>query len=348
MAGFARQGNCRLVSGEAGRLALARVIRLGRPPYGAEVIEALRAAGPLVHADPNQDGFRALCAAGLEISPLGDSVPESCTLVLPDSTGPVEALVQITDRLLAPDGCPWDQEQTHESLKAYLLEEAYELFDAIDSASPDAMKEELGDVLLQPVLHAAMQSRDGGFDIDGVAKAITGKLIHRHPHVFADASAVDSDAVLRQWDRLKTAEKEGVTRSILGGVPKTMPSLQRAYEVSKRAARAGFDWPSVEAIWEKVREEERELAEAVAAGDAEAVGAEFADLLFALVNVARWLKVEPEGALRAMVSRFILRFEAMEAAASKPLNELTPSEWDELWNQAKTSGKSSPCRGSGP
>jgi MazG family protein len=148
---------------------------------------------------------------------------------------------------------------------------------------------------------------------------------------------MDSEAVLRQWDQLKSKEKAGAPRSILGGVPKTMPSLQRAYEVSKRAARTGFDWPSVEAIWDKVREEEAELSQAIAGGDHNAIEAEFADLLFALVSVARWLKIEPEGALRAMVSRFMARFELMEAAAGKPLSELTPGEWDLLWNQAKIS-----------
>ena len=316
---------------------MARIVRLGRPPYAAEVIDALRGVGPLFHADPDQDGFRALQAAGLDITSLGETLPDDGTLLLPESTGPVEVLVQITDRLLAPGGCPWDQEQTHTSLQIYLLEEAYELFDAIDTADTDAMKEELGDVLLQPLLHSAMQRRDGSFDIDAVAEGINRKLINRHPHVFGDVGALDAEAVLRQWDQLKAKEKSGTPRSILGGVPKTMPSLQRAYEVSKRAARTGFDWPGVEAIWDKVREEEAELALAVASGDPKAIKAEFADLLFALVNVGRWLNVEPESALREMVSRFTARFELMEAAAGKPLPELSVEEWDELWIRAKRS-----------
>jgi tetrapyrrole methylase family protein/MazG family protein len=264
-------------------------------------------------------------------------LPEDATLLLPASTGPVEELVQITDRLLAPGGCPWDQEQTHSSLKKYLLEEAYELCDAINAENLEAMREELGDVLLQPLLHA----RDGGFDIDDVAAAISRKLINRHPHVFGDVGELDSEAVLRQWDQLKAKEKPGEPRSILGGVPRTMPALQRAYEVSKRAARTGFDWPDLVSIWAKVHEEEVELRAAVEASDQAAIEAEFADLLFSLVNIARWLKVEPENALRDMVSRFTARFEAMEAAATKPLNELSPEEWDELWNQAKLALRSS-------
>ncbi|MHB8638033.1 MAG: nucleoside triphosphate pyrophosphohydrolase [Fimbriimonadaceae bacterium] len=299
------------------------------------MIESLKGAGPLFHPDPDQDGFRALCAAGLDVQPLDDLLPDHGTLLLPSATGALEALVQINDRLLAPGGCPWDQQQTHTSLKRYLLEETYELFDAIDARDTEAMREELGDVLLQPILHAAMQRRDGNFDVDAVAKAITAKLIGRHPHVFGDVGELDTDAVLKQWDRIKAAEKGGAPRSILGGVPGTMPSLQRAFEVSKRAARAGFDWPTMEAIWDKEREEERELAAAILAGDQEAIESEFADLLFALVNVARWLSIEPEAALRKMVSRFIRRFEAMEAAATKPLVDLSPIEWDELWNQAK-------------
>ncbi|HLK15640.1 MAG TPA: nucleoside triphosphate pyrophosphohydrolase [Fimbriimonadaceae bacterium] len=314
---------------------MVRVIRLGRPPYPSELLEQLRDAGRLYHPDPAQDGFEALRRAGLDAHPVEGDLPEDSTLLLPDSTGPLEVLVQITDRLLAPGGCPWDQEQTHTSLKKYLLEEAYELFDAIDSSDQASMREELGDVLLQPLLHAAMERRDGAFDIDSVAEAISSKLISRHPHVFGDVGELDAAGVLRQWDELKSREKGGKPRSILGGVPRTMPSLQRAYEVSKRAARTGFDWPSVEAIWEKVREEEEELRAALAGGDPAAVEQEFADLLFALVNVGRWLGVEPEAALRAMVSRFTSRFEAMEAKATKPLQELSPEEWDVLWIEAK-------------
>ncbi len=314
-----------------------KIVRLGRPPYDEALLNELRALGPVYHPDPNQDGFRALQKAGVEVLAVATELPDDTTLLLPSSTGRLEALVQITDRLLAPGGCPWDQEQTHASLKKYLLEEAYELFDAIDAEDDEGMREELGDLVLQPVLHAAMKHRDGSFDIDAVAKGITDKLIRRHPHVFGDASAEDADAVLKQWDKIKSAEKEGEVKSVLGGVPRTMPALQRAYEVSKRAARTGFDWPNIAAIWDKVREEECELSEAVASGDQKRIEQEFADLLFSLVNVARWLKVEPEGALREMVDRFTTRFQAMETSADRPLSELDPSEWDVLWNEAKTS-----------
>jgi tetrapyrrole methylase family protein/MazG family protein len=287
------------------------------------------------HPDPEQDGFRALVEGGVNVFPITDSLPDGATLLLPVATGKLEALVQITDRLLAPGGCPWDREQTHESLKRYLLEEAYELFDRIDANDDAGMREELGDLVLQPLLHSAMKHRDGSFDIDAVANDITEKLIRRHPHVFGEATAQDTEAVLRQWDQIKSKERGDVVKSVLTGVPKTMPALQRAYEVSKRAGRMGFDWPNIDSIWDKVREEELELTEAAATGDVTRISEEFGDLIFALVNVARWLKVEPEGALREMVARFTARFLAMEAKADKPLTELTAREWDVLWNEAK-------------
>lgn len=316
---------------------MARIIRIGRPPYPEELVRELASLGSVYHPDASLDGFRALAAAGVDIVALDDELPDDAVLLMPNAVGPAERLIQITDRLLAPGGCPWDMEQTHTSLKRYLLEETYELFDAIDDDDLEAMKEELGDVLLQPVLHAAMERRDGRFDIDDVASRITDKLVHRHPHVFGDVGELDTASVLRQWDQLKKAEKADKPASILGGVPRTMPSLQRAFEVSKRAARTGFDWPDLASIWDKVAEEEAELRDAMASGDHAAIEAEFADLLFALVNVARWLKVEPESALQTMVTRFSARFYAMEQAASKPLAELTALEWDELWNAAKVS-----------
>ncbi|MBS1714652.1 MAG: nucleoside triphosphate pyrophosphohydrolase [Armatimonadetes bacterium] len=255
-----------------------------------------------------------------------------------DHPGGLYGLVWVVKRLLGPGGCPWDQAQTHESLKRHLIEEAYELLEAIDRQDDASMLEELGDVLLQPVMHAEMRSEAGGWDTDGVAKAVTDKLVRRHPHVFGDSEARDADAVLAQWDRIKAAEKgDEKPASILNGVPPSLPSLLRAYEVSKRAARAGFEWPDIGAVWDKVREEEAELAEAVERG--EGVEDELGDLLFTLVNVARWLKVDPEDALRRMVDRFTLRFQAMEARSSVPLTELSPEAWDDLWNEVKrTSG----------
>ena len=246
----------------------------------------------------------------------------------------VEGLIWIADRLLGPGGCPWDQEQTHDSLKKFLLEESYELFEAIDAEDLGSMKEELGDVLLQPIMHAQMEKLKGNFDIQNVAELTCEKLIRRHPHVFGDVVADSTEAVLKNWDTIKRSEK-GDERSILAGVPKSLPSLLRAYDVSKRAARAGFEWPEIEAVWDKLHEEEAELREAVEAQDQERIEEEVGDLLFTTVNIARWVGVEPEESLRRMLNRFTERFAWMEANAEGPLHDLAPDEWDKLWNQAK-------------
>jgi tetrapyrrole methylase family protein/MazG family protein len=247
----------------------------------------------------------------------------------------VQGLIELVDRLLGPEGCPWDQEQTHASLKKFLLEETYEVLDAIDSGDSDRLRDELGDLLLQPIMHAQMEKRDGAWDIHEVAERVTEKLIRRHPHVFGDERYADADEVLRNWDRLKQQEKDGPPPSILAGIPRSTPGLARAYELSRRAARVGFEWPDREAVVAKLREEEAELEEAIARGDQAAVEAEMGDMLFTLVNVSRWLRVDPEDALRRMLDRFTERFQRMEAAATAPLGELTPEEWDRLWNDAK-------------
>lgn len=253
----------------------------------------------------------------------------------PSREGPLYDLVAVVDRLLGPGGCPWDQEQTHESLKRHLLEEAYEVLDAIDSGNRDNLAEELGDLILQPIMHAQMQKRDGSFDIDEVATRIIGKLVRRHPHVFGDKTAASAEEVLRNWDRIKQQEKGDEPTSILAGVPSGMASLLRAFEISKRAARAGFEWPDIEAVFEKLAEEERELKEALKQVDEQRIEAEIGDLLFTAVNIARWSGVEPEEALRKMLNRFSARFMQMEASVNKDLRELTPEEWDALWEQAK-------------
>lgn len=254
----------------------------------------------------------------------------------------LDRLVGIMDRLLAPGGCPWDQEQTHESLKKYLLEEAYEVLDAIDSGDPEKLKEELGDLLLQPIFHAQMEARDGNWDIEDVARAISDKLVRRHPHVFGDTEVADAEEVLKNWDQIKQREKGGEPDSILAGVPRGMAALLRAHEISKRAARVGFEWPDVDAVFDKLREEETELREALASGDMAAIESEVGDLLFTAVNIARWSGIEPEEALRKMLNRFTDRFQAMEAAAAKPLRELDPGEWDDLWEQAKVRESNEP------
>ncbi len=261
------------------------------------------------------------------------------SLVVParrvNHAGGLYGLVWVVDRLLGPGGCPWDQAQTHATLKRHLIEEAYELVDAIDGEDSEKMKEELGDVLLQPLMHAQIEALAGRWDTDTVAGVITEKLVRRHPHVFGDTAVANADEVLRNWDAIKTQEKGGSekTASILDGVPRAMPALLRAYEVSKRAARNGFEWQDIDGVWEKLREEEAEIQQAVETG--EGVAEEVGDLLFTVVNIARWLGVEPEDALRQMVDRFTTRFQAMERMAGRPLRELTFDEWDVLWNTAK-------------
>jgi tetrapyrrole methylase family protein/MazG family protein len=243
-------------------------------------------------------------------------------------------LVQIVDRLLGPDGCPWDKEQTHESLKKHMVEETYEVLDAIDKNDPDALCEELGDFLLQAVMHAQMDAIEGYYDIDDVIRGISDKLIRRHPHVFGNVEVSGSDEVLDNWDAIKKSEK-GEDRSVLAGVPKAMPALLRAHEISKRAVRVGFEWQDLEDVFAKLSEELGELKDAINAGRKEDIENEIGDLLFTVVNIARWLKVDPEEALQRMVTRFSDRFQQMESSAGKPLNDLTFKEWDDLWIAAK-------------
>lgn len=267
-----------------------------------------------------------------EVGPMTTLYVEGLSLERPKG---FYGLVDIVDRLLGPGGCPWDREQTHETLKRHAVEETYEVLAAIDSGDPDRLCEELGDLLLQSVMHAQMDAIEGLYDVDDVIARVSEKLVTRHPHVFGEGDARTADEVLQNWDAIKQREK-GEPASILDGVPAALPSLLRAFEVSKRAARVGFEWPSVEEVWRKVEEERAELKEAISGGDASRIEEEFGDLLFALVNVARWLAVEPEDALRRMVDRFVDRFQAMERVAQKPLRELSAEEWDALWESAKS------------
>ncbi len=248
-------------------------------------------------------------------------------------------LVHIIARLRSPGGCPWDREQTHESLRPYLLEETYELLDAINQRDDGKLCEELGDVLLQVVLHAQLANEEGRFDIQDVVSQQCEKLVRRHPHVFGDLPVADSAEVLRNWERIKAEENNHtVSESVMDGVISSLPALAFALEVSKRAVKVGFEWPDLQGVLEKFREEQEELAEAIAHGDRERIEAEVGDLLFTLVNIARHLKVDAEQALHAMVRRFIRRFQQMEElsrAHGRRLEELSLEEWDRLWEQAK-------------
>lgn len=219
-------------------------------------------------------------------------------------------LVGVMRRLLAPDGCPWDREQSFASLRRYVIEEACEVVDAIDSGDRDAIREELGDLLLQVVFQAELGRMEGSFAIDDVVAGIVDKLVERHPHVFGTLSAKDADEVLRNWEKLKAAKKKG--RGILGGVPRSLPALTRAQRVGEKVARVGFDWEDQTGSRAKVTEELRELDEAMASGDADAIEAEMGDVLFALVNLSRHTGVDAEGALRRTIDKFSKRFAHVE------------------------------------
>jgi len=225
----------------------------------------------------------------------------------------VARLVGVMRRLLAPDGCPWDREQTFETLRKYTLEEACEVIDAIDAGDRKLLREELGDLLLQIVFQAELARREGSFGLDDVVAGIVDKLVHRHPHVFGHldrVSAKDADEVLRNWEKLKAKEKG--ERGILGGVPRSMPALTRAQRIGEKVARVGFDWEDARGSRAKVAEEMGELDRAIASGDAAAVEEELGDTLFALVNLARHVKVDAEGALRRTIDKFTTRFAHVE------------------------------------
>lgn len=254
-----------------------------------------------------------------------------------------ERLVAIIARLRAPDGCPWDREQTHLTLRTHLLEEACETMDAIEEGDDAHFLEELGDLIMQPVLHAQIASETDRFTIADVLEGISDKLVRRHPHVFGEVEVSTSGEVLRHWDAIKKAEKAAKidvgapAPSVLDDIPKSLPALALALKVSKKAAKVGFEWPNVDAVMDKLREETEELQADM--HDSERAAEELGDLLFTAVNVARWKGINPEMALRDTVRRFTVRFQAMEAAAQAAgldLHALTPRQWDELWDRAKT------------
>ncbi|HAL30522.1 MAG TPA: nucleoside triphosphate pyrophosphohydrolase [Coriobacteriia bacterium] len=251
-----------------------------------------------------------------------------------EAPGGFQELVRIIAVLRGPDGCPWDREQTHASLAPHMIEEAYEAVAAIEAADPDALADELGDVLLQVVLNAQIGADDGSFTIDDVIASIVTKIRRRHPHVFGEVNVETAEEVTRNWDAIKRGEKPA--RGVLGEVPASFPSLMRAQKISRRAAAAGFEWDDIDGVWAKVHEEIDEL-KATQAGSAEAEE-ELGDLLFTVVNVARKMGVDAETALRRTCEKFTARFEDMERASSeagRPLDGLTADEWDGLWEGAK-------------
>jgi MazG family protein len=252
---------------------------------------------------------------------------------------PLARLRAIVTLLRSPEGCPWDREQTHESLRAGLLEEACETIDAINKADDANLREELGDLLLQVVFHTDLVAERGAFTLEDAARETCEKLIRRHPHVFGDANASDTNAVLRQWEQIKREEK-GEKASIMEGIPRALPALIRAANIQKKAGRVGFDWPDAAGVIDKFREEVAELSAEVDGGDPRKLEHEIGDILFTAVNMARKLGVEPELALEHANQRFIARFRHMEAAAAdagRKLEDLSPPELDKLWEAAKAS-----------
>ena len=254
-------------------------------------------------------------------------------------TDSVSRLREIVAQLRAPHGCPWDREQTHVSLKPHLLEECYELFDAIDDGSSEELREELGDLLLQVVMHSQMAAERGEFTFDSVADGIANKLVRRHPHVFGDVELGTSEAVLKHWETLKRTEKQE-RKSILDGVPRALPALARAQKIQAKASRVGFDWPGPEPAWEKVVEE---IEEVKRVGSDDERAAELGDLLFALVNVIRLRHLDAEQLLNSATTKFQRRFQLMEAYACEreiDLKQLDLAGLEELWIQAKAASDS--------
>lgn len=248
----------------------------------------------------------------------------------------LQKLESILAKLRSKDGCPWDKEQTHESLKRNLLEESYELLEAIEHADFENMKEELGDVLLQVFFHSQIASENKKFDIDDVACGICEKLIRRHPHVFSDEHLDTADEVVNRWEEIKKTEKSSnSTNSVMDGVILAQPALMAAQQISKKAVKVGFEWDCYKTLRECFLSELNEFEEEVQKDDKKGMEDEIGDMLFALVNIARWHKIDAEQALRHANLKFIKRFKMMEKLAQKPLCEYNFKEYDMLWKEAK-------------
>jgi tetrapyrrole methylase family protein/MazG family protein/ATP diphosphatase len=290
--------------------------------------------------------FHRLCDAPMSARQTGD-MTRPFPLVQPPALAEQRGqtyvrMVELMQRLLAPDGCPWDREQSYQSLRRYVIEEAAEVVDAIDRDARDELCEELGDLLLQVVFLGELARQEGAFGPDDVVAAIVNKLVRRHPHVFGDTQVSDSDEVLRNWEQIKLAEKreKGRATALLGSVPRALPALVRAERVGDKVAKVGFDWPDASGPRAKLDEELAELDRAAANGDAAAIEDELGDALFALVNLARHLGTDPEAALRGTIDKFTRRFGHVEERVTRehggfgnadvPLDTL-----ERYWQQAK-------------
>lgn len=246
----------------------------------------------------------------------------------------ISELIDVVAKLRAPDGCQWDREQTHETLRPNMLEEAYEAVDAIDSGDMKHLKEELGDVLLQVVLHSQIASEEGAFNIEDVAKELKEKLIHRHPHVFGNTKVSSTQDILDNWDKLKAEEKTH-RKSAMDGISKAQSALMSAQKISKKAVKTGFEWPNEQSLYDCIFSEFKEFQEAEKENNKTHMEEEFGDILFATVNLARWNKIDAEQALLKANKKFMNRFRKMEELATKPLTEYSFDEYDNLWKTAK-------------
>jgi len=255
------------------------------------------------------------------------------------NTASIHRLRDVMKKLRAPDGCPWDREQTIESLRGCLIEETYEVVDAMDSGDRSALCEELGDLLLQVVFQSQIADEEGAFNFDDVAAGITDKLVRRHPHVFGDAQADTPDDVIRNWEKIKKTEKGGDTpRSLVDGIPKHLPALSKAYLVQKRVAKVGFEWDEISGVVDKLDEELAEVKEAMALKDADAIREELGDLLFSTVNLSRYLGHESEELLNENIVKFMRRFQGLESRLHDEGREPDACSIDELeavWNDVK-------------
>jgi tetrapyrrole methylase family protein/MazG family protein len=323
-------------------------------PSGTDPIALIRRLYPVDHPVGRFGTAEATSVGELIATDL--SAPMYLGAVAPElAVASPWAMPWISDRLRRPDGCPWDREQTHESLRNHLLEEAYEVYDALGSGATPDLAEELGDLLLQVVLHAQLAAEEGVFDLTDVNAAIAAKIVRRHPHVFGDAEVSTASDVNRQWERIKADERAGVAstdgagggqgdiaaqpKGALDGVSRILPALAASQEMQERAANIGYEWPSVEGVFEKVTEELGELRDAATPGER---AEEYGDLLFVLVNVARWHGIEAEAALRAANDKFRRRFATVERLAADrkvALRDLPFEQLDELWDAAKAHEK---------
>ncbi len=243
-------------------------------------------------------------------------------------------LVEVIARLRAKDGCQWDREQTHSTLRPNMIEEAYEAVDAIDDNDLKHLQEELGDVLLQVLLHSQIASEEGAFSIEDVSRELKEKLIHRHPHVFGNVKVNSTDDILNNWDKLKAEEKTH-RKSAMDGISKAQSALMSAQKISKRAVKTGFEWPNEKSLYDCIYSEFEEFKEAEAEGDREHMEEEYGDILFATVNLARWNNIDAEQALLKANKKFMKRFRKMEELATKPLSDYSFEEYDALWKQSK-------------